>query len=230
MARVEVCASTAPYALFLTGLSGFLLSSMMVLTSSCTPKLPSQKPPIFSDSFDRPDGTELGPNFRNTAAPGVYRLTGGALAVRGARNHPLWLSRELPRDAVIEFDAWSDSPEGDIKIEAFGDGQSFATSVEYTSTGYVFIHGGWRNHLTALCRMDEHGSDRKTRPDLKVVPGRRYHYALARHGARVEFFIDGALALDLDDPAPLAGPQHQYLGFDNWETSVHFDNLTVRPY
>ena len=71
---------------------------------------------------------------------------------------------------------------------------------------------------------------RKTRPDLKVVPGQHYHYAIARHGARVEFFIDGVLALDLDDPAPLEGAQHRFVGFDNWETSVHFDNLVVRPY
>lgn len=200
------------------------------LGSGCSPKLPAPKPPIFEDTFDRPDGMDIGPNFRNTASPGVYRISAGALFAQGAHNHPLWLAKELPRDAVIEFDAWSDSPEGDIKVEAFGDGRSAATSVEYTSSGYVFIHGGWRNQLTALCRMEEHGHDRKTRPDLPVEPGRHYHYTIARHGTQVEFYIDGKQVLALEDGAPLDGPQHQYLGFDDWETAVHFDNLRIRPY
>ena len=214
----------------LLGCLGLGLSTL----AACTPKLPAAKPPLFSDNFDRPDGLELGAAWQNTAPPGVYRIEGGALAVRGAHNHPLWLKRELPTDAVIELDAWSDSPDGDLKVEAFGDGKSYALTLEYTSTGYVFIHGGWHNRLAALCRMEEHGEDRKTRGDLKVIPGRRYHYAIARHttaqGSRVEWFIDGQLALEMDDAAPLSGPGHQYFGFDNWETAVHFDNLVIRPY
>lgn len=204
---------------------------LVTLTSACSPKLPTAKPPIFSESFDRTGGVqELGASWRNTASPGVYNLDGGSLFVRGAHNHPLWLEKELPRDAVIELDAWSESPDGDIKVEIWGDGKSYATSVEYTSTGYVFIHGGWHNQLTALCRMYEHGEDRKTRPDMPVVPGKHYHYAIARHGNRIEWFIDGKLALELDDPAPLEGPTHQYFAFDDWETPVRFDNLVIRPY
>jgi hypothetical protein len=152
------------------------------------------------------------------------------LTVRGAHNHPLWLTRELPRDVVVELDAWSDSADGDIKVELFGDGQSYALDLEYTSTGYVFIHGGWHNRISALCRREEHGEDRKTRSDLRVIPGKHYHYAIARHRDRVEWFIDGQLAMELDDPAPLEGPQHRYFAFDNWETSIHFDNLVIRPY
>src|SRR5687768_13459690 len=101
---------------------------------------PERKPPLFSDSFDR---AELGPEWLATAP--VYRLVGGELVVKGAHNHPLWLKRELPQDAVIELDAWSMDPAGDIKVEAWGDGKSYAKSVEYTSSGYVFIQGGWQN-------------------------------------------------------------------------------------
>jgi hypothetical protein len=226
MATADLFYTTASFRFFFVATNIALAANFL----ACTPKLPPAKPPLISESFDRPDGTEPGPLFLNTAAPGIYRLDGGALAVRGAHNHPLWLTRELPDDVVIELDAWSDSPDGDIKVEVFGDGKSYAKSVEYTSTGYVFIHGGWKNHLTALCRMEEHGADRKTRNDLKVLPGKHYHYAITRRGGRIEWFIDGALALDFDDAAPLLGPSHKYFGFDNWETPVHFDNLVVRPY
>lgn len=194
--------------------------------AGCKEKPPALKPAIFSDSFDR---AELGPDWRVTAPPGTYRIVNGELVVRGARNHPAWLVRELPRDAVIELDAWSQSPEGDIKVEVWGDGKSYATSLEYTSTGYVFIHGGWQNRVTALCRMEEHGHDRKARGDMPVVPGKKYHYLITRQGQTVRWYIDGQLVHTLDDLSPLDGPGHSYFAFDNWETELHFDNLVVRP-
>ncbi len=200
-----------------------------VLLAGCTrvsgPSLPSRKPPVFSDDFNR---TELGPAWLATGP--AYKLSSGELVVRGAHNHPLWLRRELPRDAVIEFDAWSMDPAGDIKAEVFGDGKSFATDLEYASSGYVFIQGGWHNTITALCRQEEHGHDRKERRDFRVQLGRHYHWLIARHGGQVEWFVDGQEVLYLSDPQPLEGAAHGFLGFDDWETEVHFDNLVVRPY
>lgn len=197
-----------------------------ILCSGCRERAPALMPPLFSDSFDR---AELGPDWRVTAPPGVYRLVDGELVVRGARNHPAWLARELPREAVIEVDVRSMSNDGDIKVEAWGDGKSFATELEYTSSGYVFIHGGWKNRVTALCRLEEHGHDRQQRQDRPVMPGKKYHYMIARKGRTVKWFIDGELALQLEDPAPLEGPGHAYFAFDNWETELRFDNLVIRP-
>ncbi len=78
--------------------------------------------------------------------------------------------------------------------------------------------------------MEEHGPDRKERRDVRVVPGQHYHWLIARHGAVVDWYIDGKLVLSMDDPAPLTGPGHRYFAFDDWETEVHFDNLVIRPY
>lgn len=190
-------------------------------------KLPALKPAVFSDSFDR---AELGPEWRDTASPGVYRIVGGELVARGAYNHPLWLTRALPRDAVIEIDAWSNSPAGDIKVEAFGDGKSFAQQASYTSSGYVFIQGGWSNRFTVLVRQDEHANDRRQRQDLPVEQRRRYHWVIARHGEQVDWFIDGKLAHSLVDAEPLAGPEHSFFALNDWEAELHFDNLVIRPY
>ena len=54
-----------------------------------------------------------------------YRIAGGKLTVSNAHNHPAWLRRRLPHDVVIDVDALSKSPAGDIKLELFGDGESF---------------------------------------------------------------------------------------------------------
>jgi hypothetical protein len=91
----------------------------------------------FSDNFNR---KELGDMWNNTG--GGYSIRDNQLHIRGARNKPLWLKRKLPRDVRIEFDVTSDSPEGDIKVEVFGDGKSKAESVSYT--GHVLRRHLWR--------------------------------------------------------------------------------------
>ena len=47
----------------------------------------------------------------------------------------------------------------------------------------------------------------------------------------LKWFVDDMKTpfLTLDDPKPLDGPGHEYLGFNNWETDTWFDNLTIAP-
>src|SRR5262245_54194215 len=72
----------------------------------------------FTDDFQR---AEVGPTWTNTGAD--YRITDGRLNVSNAYNHPAWLRKKLPHDVVIDFDAMSKSPAGDLKIELYGDGE-----------------------------------------------------------------------------------------------------------
>ncbi|MCA9671844.1 MAG: DUF1080 domain-containing protein [Myxococcales bacterium] len=179
----------------------------------------------FVDKFDR---VELGSNWLNTGAN--YKIVDGKINVKGAYNHPLWLKKRLPRNAVIELDVMSKSGVGDIKVEAWGDGQSYATRKgAYLATSYVFIFGGWGNRISALCRMDEHANDRKTRSDLRVKPGQTYHWKIKRQGNKVEWFVDGKPFLAMDDKDPLTGNNHAYFGFNNWQSDLYFDNLKITP-
>lgn len=179
----------------------------------------------FVDNFDR---AELGSNYHNTGGP--YRIVDNKLTIKGAFNHPLWLKKTLPRDAVIELDVLSKGAEGDIKVEAWGDGQSYATTKgAYTATSYVFINGGWGNTSSVLARMDEHAKDITKRAGPKVVPNRTYHWKIKRKGTLVEWFVDGELFLKLDDPAPLTGTGHNHFGFNNWNVELVFDNLKITP-
>ena len=83
-----------------------------------------------------------------TPQGGSSRVRDGKLNVAGAVNHPLWLRKRLPRDVVVELDVMSRSEGGDIKVEIFGDGESFDPDGEtYYPTGYVFVFGGWFNRL-----------------------------------------------------------------------------------
>lgn len=179
----------------------------------------------FEDRFER---SALGPDFKETG-PG-WRIVNGALQGEGAHNHPLWLRRRLPRDARIEFDAWSESPAGDLKVEVWGDGESFARQASYSNaTSYVIIFGGWHNSYNVIARLDEHAADRRQRVGPRVEVGRHYHFTIERRGRVLRWAIDGEPMLEWDDPEPLAGPGHEYLAFNDWEARVHFDNLVITP-
>jgi hypothetical protein len=180
----------------------------------------------------------LGPNWSQTR--NVWRIESGKLCGEGALNHGVWLNRVLPVNARIEFDAVSMSPDGDLKCEVWGDGQSHATQQSYTNaTSYLAIFGGWKNQYHVLARLDEHAQDRKEikvdpRSDdprqKPVVPGQPYRFKIERtDGKTVRWFVDNLEYLTYPDPAPLAGVGHDHFGFNDWKVKVCFDNVKVTP-
>lgn len=178
---------------------------------------------IFQDDFNR---GILGKDWLTTGS-GVT-LDRGRLRLADLKNHPIWLRRELPDNVRIEFDAWAETEEGDIKVELAGDGTSYAQSASYTASGYVVIFGGWDNSVHVLARQNEHGDDRIAVPaDPKVEPDRRYRIAITRHGGELRFEVDGELIAELVDEDPLIGPGHQHFAFNNWEAPTRFDNLVI---
>lgn len=188
----------------------------------------------FHDSFDR---AEIGPDYHVTSK--AWQIQGGSLCVRGARNHPVWLRRRLPEQARIEFEAVSRSSDGDIKVEAWGNGQSAASGTSYTdATSYLFIYGGWKNRFHVLARLDEHASDRlelavnpsgddvRARP---VEPHHTYQMKIVRENGVIHWYVDDIEIHTFRDPKPLRGAGHEHFAFNNWEVPVCFDRLTITP-
>jgi len=200
-----------------------MIAALFAAVAGCKiEKLPPAGP--SSDDFQR---AELGEAWQTTG--GNWRIENGELVIDHAYNHPLWLRRPIPEDAVIELDCWSNDDVGDLKVEAWGDGKSFSTTTSYTATSYVFIFGGWKNQISAIARMNEHGADRRTRMDVRVEKGKRYHWRIARRGGHIDWQIDGKPFLSFDDPRPIEGRAHSYFGFNDWEAELHFDNLKITP-
>jgi hypothetical protein len=208
--------------------------------STRTAKTPRPRPgpmitTVFEDAFDR---TDIGANWNRLG--NVWKIKDGKLCGQGARNKGVWLRRRLPVNARIEFEATSDSPDGDIKAELWGDGMSGATSSSYTNaTSYLTIFGGWKNTFHVLARIDEHAKDRlelridpnsaeeRARP---VVPGRVYAFRIEREdGKTISWSVDGHLIHRLEDPKPLAGKGHEHFGFNDWDVPVCFDNVRITP-
>jgi hypothetical protein len=186
-----------------------------------------------------PPPEDLGPNWRQ-AATSVWHIENGRLCGQHAQNHGVWLTKVLPVNARIEFDAISDSTDGDLKTEVWGDGQSHATAISYTNaTSYLAILGGWQNKFHVLARMNEHGNDRKqivvdkTSDDPREKPveaGQIYHFKIERNdGHSVRWYVNGLLYLVYDDREPLVGMGHDHFGFNDWHVKVCFDNVKVTP-
>jgi hypothetical protein len=178
---------------------------------------------LFQDDFDR---GVIGNDWLTTGS-GVT-LDRGVLRLANLHNHPVWLRTPLPDDVRIEFDAWAETEEGDIKVELAGDGHSHAKTTSYMATGYVVIFGGWNNALHVIARRDEHGDDRVEAPaEPKVEPDRRYRVAITRRGGELRFEVDGQLIAEMVDDKPLTGPGQQHFAFNNWEAPTRFDNVVI---
>jgi hypothetical protein len=191
----------------------------------CTPQGdPMIGPNGYRDDFERDD---LGDQWHNTG--GRYQIVNGQLMVQGARNRPLWLRRRLPRDVRIEVDARSQSPQGDIKLEVFGDGSSRATAESYVATSYVVIFGGWNNTMNIIARLDEHADNRAVGPRRPVQPGQTYRLRIERHGHRITAWADDIELAHMEDADPLQGRGHDHFAFNDWEAQVYFDNLRITP-
>jgi len=183
--------------------------------------------------------SDLGPEWTQ-AGTSVWHIQKGQLCADGARNHGVWLNRVLPINARIEFDATSDTTDGDLKAEFWGDGHSAATAISYTNaTSYLTILGGWKNKFHVLARVNEHGKDRKEISvdpnsddprERPVVVGQTYHFKIERtDGKTVKWSVDGLEFLTYPDDQPLTGQGHDHFGFNDWDAKVCFDNVRVTP-
>jgi hypothetical protein len=207
----------------------FLATSLLLASSACRPRLPVIDAP-FTDNFDR---AELGTDWLDTSH--VAKIKDGKLNLVKAYNHPVWLRRKLPRNVQIDFDAVSRSPAGDLKVELFGDGESFDPDKgRYDPTSYMIVFGGWTNSRSIISRLGEHDEAVKTAYDRVgaeplVLPGQTYHFTITRRGGTIDWKLNGAPYLSWTDPQPLYGAGHEFFAINDWEADVSFDNLTIRP-
>lgn len=169
---------------------------------------------VFEDDFNR---AEIGENYRNLS--GRWMIKDGQLYNAGDDNAGLWLNMKIPRNARVEFDARSASPEGDIKFEIFATEQSH-------STGYILIMGGWKNSVSIIARKNEHGEDR-LESGATVEIGKTYHFTVVRRNGLLRWFVDGKLFMELEDKDPLTGG---FFAFNNWRSKLYFDNLKIYAY
>jgi hypothetical protein len=165
---------------------------------------------IFSDDFER---SEPGENWINRSK---WKIEKGELTVSEDHNSGLWLAKPVPQSVRIEFEARSESDEGDIKFEVFCSSQNH-------QTGYILIMGGWNNSVSIIARLNEHGDDR-IEIEKKVKKGEKYRFTVFRTDTTLYWFVNNELFMSYPEEEPLKGA---YFGFNDWKSKVYFDNLKI---
>lgn len=189
----------------------------------------------FRDDFDR---DVLGKDWFSTS--NQWHLQSGELCTQSTRNHPVWLKRRLPANVRLSFNARALSSGADLKFEAWGNGRSHASGSTYDdATGYILIFGGWNNRFHVLARFDEHAAARQqlrldpsaSAPKLAPVEAnKKYRFELERRdGKTLVWSVDGTELFRFSDKDPLRGAEHDHFGFNDWESQVCFDDLTIIP-
>lgn len=166
---------------------------------------------VFSDDFERQD---IGTNWLNKS--GKWQMKDGWLHVQGDENAGVWLNSPLPDRTRVEFDAKSLSSDGDLKFEIF------ARAKEH-QTGYIAILGGWKNKISIIARLNEHGEDR-LESDANVTIGKVHHFTAVRTDNVLKWYVDGNLILQFPDKDPIDGV---YFAFNNWASDAWYDNLKI---
>jgi len=166
---------------------------------------------VFEDDFER---SNLGERWLNRS--GRWRIRDGHLTVQKDRNEGVWLAEPLPERVRIEFEARALDEEGDLKCEVFA-------SEPRHQAGYIVILGGWRNTVSVIARLDEHGEDRMESAD-QARPGVWHRFVLVRVSDTLRWYLDGRLVLQFHDEDPLRG---RLFGFNDWNSPVEFDNLKI---
>jgi len=107
------------------------------------------------------------------------RVANGWLHLQNIRNEPpVWVDFALPERVRIEFDARAMSPDGDIKVEIFGNGNDH-------QSGYILVFGAHNNAEDWFARLDEHGADARKRGSAGVEQNKVYRLAIVRTDNRV---------------------------------------------
>ncbi len=172
----------------------------------CKAKTPVISEP-FNDAFER---REVGAAWLDTSS-GQFQVREGKLNVQGGLNRPLWLRKRLPRDVTVELDVMSKSQDGDIKIELFGDGESFDPDQgTYFPTGYVFVFGGWGNSLSIIGKLGEHDDAVKASRPHTPLPQPPAAGPIAGEGAAAGAGTEAVTAPAGLDKAVVAGRTYRW--------------------
>lgn len=189
---------------------------------------------LYDESFDDPAALE---SWKiESEGPAVY-VGGGALQVR--RNESprlqsgvtLWLDLDLPKDCLVEVEAFTLPGEHACNLNFFLNArEADATTLQYTRHGVYTSYHTIPNYLFtftegwARARKNPGFELLREVAELRSEPGRRYRFVMVLEGDRLRYCIDGMLIHDLRDPMPL--PPGRF-GLRTWFSNIDYERVRI---
>ena len=158
---------------------------------------------------------------------GEWRIHDGALcgSVEGERPAVLWCDTQVAGDHGVIFRATAIPPRHN-DLNCFWEGSGTITGDDPDRTRCTIGGvGGWWDGLTGIERFPE-GGLRSTGRTVPIQSGRSYEICGGRRGDTDFLFVDGRLALQLDDPQPRRRPRSR-VALATWNSHVHFTDVRV---
>lgn len=144
--------------------------------------------------------------------------------IEGERPAVVWLDRDIEGDHMLSFTAWAVPPHrNDLNCIWEGTGRLQGEPPEVACT--IAGVGGWGGGLTGIERYPE-GGLRATARLQPIEGGRRYRITAGRRASADFLFVDGRLALQLDDPSA-ARRKHSRVALATWNSHVHIERAVV---
>ena len=128
-------------------------------------------------------------------------------------------------DVLLEFDAATILPSTrDIDVT-----WHCTWDEETNKRGPAYVCGvqGWWHGFVGFEKSPEYDFLVGTKL-FNFEPGREYHVAVGNIGGNLFITIDGALALEVNDPNPLDVNKHGRIGFEAYCTRVKYKNLKIK--
>jgi hypothetical protein len=169
---------------------------------------------VWGDDFER---TELGPGW--TAKRGTLTIHDGALC---ARNAHFVLPLELADEVRMEYRAVA-PPDADVakEMSCFISG----SAGNGLADGYSFEVGIYEGTKHSIQRL--HWDTWGRPPEKPLAKGRSYRIVAERRRDRLRLAVDGQTVLEVTDPAPIGGADHDRAGIGSQCSHLHYDDLRV---
>lgn len=171
-----------------------------------------------------------GPEWRDlpegaAVEAGSWSIHDGVLCgrIEGDKPAVLWLAPAIAGDHMLAFRAHTVPPcRNDINCYWEGSGRILGPGdITCTIAGV----GGWFHGLTGIERHPE-GGRRATARLFAIEPSRGYEIVAGRRGGSDFLFVDGRLAMQLDDPQAQRRSESR-VALATWDGHVHFERVSL---
>jgi tetratricopeptide (TPR) repeat protein len=171
---------------------------------------------VVKEDFSQP----LGPEWKTLR--GELAVHDGALC---SRNGHAVFEAELGDRVSVDVSATVPSDSKDPReLSAFISG-SMAAGLANGYSAELFILDELGHAFHGITRLRQF-ADRIPAP--MPERGRSYQVSIERASSRVAIGLDGTRLVEIDDPAPLTGPDHNRFGIGSKCDHIHYDDLEIR--
>ena len=135
------------------------------------------------------------------------------------------LKHDFPGNILLDFEAGTILPSThDINFMWNGE---WSDSLNSCGNAYIGSICGWYNNRIGI----EKSPDYKliaTTPNYNFEPGRTYRVQAGSIDGNCFIFIDGKLAIELNDPDPLDSTRFTKVAFTAWSSCLRIRNIVIR--